>query len=102
MARPLIAEAQHERPGIRYQIKVIDDPAQINAFAVPGGFLYVYSGLLLVASDEAEVVGVLGHEIGHIVGRHSANSSPLNSASSYWPDSPSARIPTNSAKSPPN
>ena len=73
VTRPLIAEAQPDRPGIRYQIKVIDDPAQINAFAVPGGFLYVYSGLLLVASDEAEVAGVLGHEIGHIVGRHSAN-----------------------------
>lgn len=62
-----------DRPGIRYRVKVLDDPQQVNAFAVPGGYLYVYSGLLLVLEDEAELAGVLAHEIGHIVGRHSAN-----------------------------
>ncbi len=65
--------AQRDRPGIRYRVKVLDDPKQVNAFAVPGGYLYVYSGLLLVLEDEAELAGVLAHEIGHIVGRHSAN-----------------------------
>lgn len=73
VAAPLVNQAQQDRPNIRYRIKVLDDPAQINAFAVPGGFLYVYSGLLLIAEDEAELAGVLAHEIGHIVGRHSAN-----------------------------
>ena len=102
VARPLIAEAQHERPGIRYQIKVIDDPAQINAFAVPGGFLYVYSGLLLVASDEAEVAGVLGHEIGHIVGRHSANQLAAQFGIELLAGLALREIPTHSAKSPPN
>ena len=52
---------------------MLDDPKEINAFAVLGGYLYVYSGLLLIAEDEAEIAGVLAHEIGHIVGRHSAN-----------------------------
>lgn len=73
VAEALIPFALEDRPGIRYHVKVLDDPEQINAFAVPGGYLYVYSGLLLIAEDEAEVAGVLAHEIGHIVGRHSAN-----------------------------
>ena len=73
VADPLITNALADRPNIRYNIKVIDDPKQINAFAVPGGFLYVYSSLLLTAQDEAEIAGILAHEIGHIVGRHSAN-----------------------------
>lgn len=72
-ATPLINNALQDRANIQYQIKVLDDPAQINAFAVPGGYLYVYSGLLLIADDEAELAGVLAHELGHIVGRHSAN-----------------------------
>ena len=65
--------ALRNRPGIRYRVKVLDDPQQVNAFAVPGGYLYVYSGLLLVLEDEGELAGVLAHEFGHIVGRHSAN-----------------------------
>ena len=65
--------ALRDRPGLRYRVKVLDDPEQVNAFAVPGGYLYVYSGLLLIAEDEAELAGVLAHEIGHIVGRHSIN-----------------------------
>ena len=69
----LLPPALEDRPGIDYHVKVLDDPEQINAFAVLGGFLYIYSGLLLTAEDESEVAGVLAHEIGHIVGRHSAN-----------------------------
>ncbi len=61
------------RSGVRYRVKVLDDPKQVNAFAVIGGYLYVYSGLLLAMEDEAELAGVLAHEIGHIVGRHSVN-----------------------------
>ena len=73
VAATLIPFALEDRPGIDYHVKVLNDPEEINAFAVPGGFLYVYSGLLLIAEDEAEIAGVLAHEIGHIVGRHSIN-----------------------------
>ena len=55
-----------------YHIHVIDDPKTVNAFATPGGHLYLYSGLLAAASTESEVVGVLAHELGHVVAHHSA------------------------------
>lgn len=59
------------RPDIAYQFKVIasDD---INAFALPGGFIYVNSALIEEADNEAELAGVLAHEIGHVVARHGA------------------------------
>jgi predicted Zn-dependent protease len=44
----------------------------VNAFALPGGYVYVTRGLLALARDEAELAGVLGHEIGHVVARHTA------------------------------
>ncbi len=50
-------------------IKVVRDET-VNAFALPGGFFYVNTGLVLAARDEAELAGVMGHEIAHIVGRH--------------------------------
>jgi predicted Zn-dependent protease len=50
-------------------VKVIDSPG-INAFALPGGFLYVNSGLLLTADSEAQIAGVMGHEIAHVAARH--------------------------------
>jgi predicted Zn-dependent protease len=60
-----------ERPGLPWQFTVVDQPA-INAFAVPGGFIYITRGILPFLDDEAELVGVLGHEIGHVTARHSA------------------------------
>ncbi len=62
---------QSARPGIAYQFKVVDT-AEFNAFALPGGFIYVHRGLIDAADDESELVGVLGHEIGHVVARHGA------------------------------
>jgi predicted Zn-dependent protease len=50
-------------------IKVIDNP-QVNAFALPGGYLFVHTGLLLKADTEAEVAGVLAHELAHVAARH--------------------------------
>jgi len=50
--------------------RVLRDPA-INAFALPGGFIYVNSGLLATASSAQEVAGVLAHEMGHVLARHS-------------------------------
>ena len=53
-------------------VKVIDDPS-LNAFALPGGFLYVNSGLVLAADEEAQVAGVIAHEIAHAAARHWAS-----------------------------
>ena len=52
------------------EIRVVED-SQINAFALPGGFIYVNTGLIEFARDESELAGVMGHEIAHIAGRHS-------------------------------
>jgi predicted Zn-dependent protease len=60
-----------ERPSLPWQFTVVDQPA-INAFAVPGGFIYLTRGILPFLADEAELAGVLGHEIGHVTARHSA------------------------------
>jgi predicted Zn-dependent protease len=54
---------------IPFTIKIIDSP-DVNAFALPGGFLYVNSGLILAADSEAEVAGVMAHEIAHVTARH--------------------------------
>ena len=60
-----------ERPNLPWQFTVVDQPA-INAFAVPGGFIYLTRGILPFLANEAELVGVIGHEIGHVTARHSA------------------------------
>lgn len=58
-----------ERPHLPWSFAVVDAPA-INAFAVPGGFIYLTRGILPFLDDEAELAGVLGHEIGHVTARH--------------------------------
>ena len=65
-----IAKAS-KRNDIPYRFRVVNTD-EVNAFAVPGGYLFVNRGLLETADNECEVAGVLGHEIGHVVGRHSA------------------------------
>ncbi len=60
-----------ELPDLDFTFTVLDDDI-VNAFALPGGFVYISRGLLGLANTEAELAGVLGHEIGHITGRHSA------------------------------
>ena len=57
---------------IPFTFKVIDNPA-LNAFALPGGFIYVHSGLLMAAEEEDELAGVLSHEIAHVTARHWAS-----------------------------
>ena len=64
--------AASERPQLPWAFQVVDDPA-VNAFALPGGFIYVTRGILAHLNSEAELAGVLGHEIGHVTARHSAN-----------------------------
>ncbi len=63
--------ATAERKDVTYTFTVLDTP-DVNAFAVPGGYVYITRGLLALANNEAEVAGVLGHEIGHINARHTA------------------------------
>ena len=60
-----------DRQDIEYNFTIVDDTSTVNAFALPGGYLYVYSGLILKAENEAELAGVLAHEVGHVVGKHS-------------------------------
>ncbi|PIQ95300.1 MAG: hypothetical protein COV67_15620 [Nitrospinae bacterium CG11_big_fil_rev_8_21_14_0_20_56_8] len=54
-----------------YQFKIVDS-SEINAFALPGGFIYVTTGLLAVLNNESQLAGVLGHEIGHVTFHHAA------------------------------
>ena len=62
--------AASERPHLPWSFTVLDDPS-VNAFAVPGGFLYVTRGILTHFNSEAEMAAVLGHEVGHVTARHS-------------------------------
>ena len=63
----------HSDAKIPFTIKVIDSD-EINAFALPGGFFYVNKGLILVADNEAEVAGVMAHEIAHVAARHAVEN----------------------------
>jgi predicted Zn-dependent protease len=60
-----------ETPELRFTFTVLDSPV-VNAFALPGGYVYVTRGLMAIASDEAELAGVIAHEIGHVTARHAA------------------------------
>ncbi|MFH0842139.1 MAG: M48 family metalloprotease [Bacteroidota bacterium] len=59
------------RPTLQYHIKILNSPV-VNAFAVPGGYIYLTRGILAQLNNEAELMGVIGHEMGHITARHSA------------------------------
>ena len=63
--------AVSERPDLEWHFRVIDSPV-INAFALPGGYIYITRGILAVLNSEAQLAGVLGHEIGHVTARHGA------------------------------
>lgn len=60
------------RPNLEYHYRILDSPV-INAFAVPGGYIYFTRGILAQFNNEAELIGVLGHEMGHITARHSVS-----------------------------
>ena len=63
---------ESERPNLPWTFAVIDDPVP-NAFALPGGFIFVTRGMMSLMNSEAELASVLGHEIGHVTARHSVN-----------------------------
>jgi predicted Zn-dependent protease len=65
-----LARTSH-RPTLDWHFAVVNQPA-VNAFALPGGFVYITRGILPFLDNEAELAGVLGHEIGHVTARHSA------------------------------
>jgi len=59
------------QPDLPFNFQIMDSPV-VNAFAVPGGYVYVTRGILAYLNDEAELAGTMGHEIGHVAARHSA------------------------------
>ena len=82
LADPLVNEyvnrtgqllVQHSDCKVPFIIKVIDDD-EVNAFALPGGFFYVNTGVILAAEDEAELAGVMAHEIAHVCARHATRN----------------------------
>ncbi len=58
-----------DRPNLQYHFTVLDSP-EVNAFALPGGYVYITRGILAYLNSEAELAAVLGHEIGHVAARH--------------------------------
>jgi predicted Zn-dependent protease len=67
-----LARVSH-RPNLPWTFTIVDSPA-INAFALPGGYVYLTRGILAYLDDESELAGVLGHEIGHVTARHAAQA----------------------------
>ena len=70
--------ARPENEFLRYHFSVIDNDTTVNAFAVPGGYVFMYTGLLKAARNEAEIAGVMAHETGHITQRHGVDAMGLN------------------------
>ena len=73
-----LAAASH-RPGLSYHFLVVDS-AEVNAFALPGGYIYVTRGMLAYLNSEAELAAVLGHELGHVTARHSVQQASAAAA----------------------
>ncbi|RRJ83149.1 peptidase M48 Ste24p [Aestuariirhabdus litorea] len=68
--------ANSHRSELEYQFTVIDTP-DINAFALPGGFIYIHRGLMAYLNSEAELAAVLAHEVGHVTARHSVQQQSM-------------------------
>ena len=81
-----VAHVSH-LPNLEWHFTIVDDPA-INAFAMPGGYIYITRGILPYLNSEAQLAGVLGHEIGHVTHRHTAEQMTQQPASNV------TRIPT--------
>ncbi len=73
--------AKSHRSHLKFHFTVLDSP-QINAFALPGGYIYITRGIMAYLDSEAEIAGVLGHEIGHVTARHSVRQQSGQFASS--------------------
>lgn len=71
-----------ERPNLPWHFTVADVPA-VNAFALPGGYVYITRGILPFLDDESQLAGVLGHEIGHVTARHAASQYSKSTLSQF-------------------
>lgn len=92
-----LARKSH-RNNIRYTFTVLDDPT-VNAFALPGGYIYITTGLMAYLNSEGELAGVLGHEIGHVTARHGVKQQSAGIASAILIDLISKKTGTSSAGS---
>jgi predicted Zn-dependent protease len=79
-----LASKSH-RSNIRYTFTVLDDPS-VNAFALPGGYVYITTGIMAYLNSEGELAGVLGHEIGHITAKHGVQQASAGMATSVLLD----------------
>lgn len=68
----IVASSTAKSSPYQFDFHVLRDPETINAFALPGGQIFITAALLKRLQNEAQLAGVLGHEIGHVIGRHSA------------------------------
>ena len=68
----VLQQSQASQAPYPFEFHLIDDPETINAFALPGGQIFITTGLLQALDAESQLAGVLGHEIGHVVARHGA------------------------------
>jgi predicted Zn-dependent protease len=68
----LVADSFAAKSPYKFSFHVLADPRTVNAFALPGGPIFITEGLLRLLKSEAELAGVLGHEIGHVIARHSS------------------------------
>lgn len=72
VGRKIVNETEAGKSQYKFVFHVLADQNTINAFALPGGQIFITMGLLKLLKTEDELAGVLGHEIGHVIGRHSA------------------------------
>jgi beta-barrel assembly-enhancing protease len=70
LGQRLVAQVPRKERPFDFHFTVIDAPDNVNAFALPGGHIFVYSGLIRAASNEAELASVLGHEVAHVTSGH--------------------------------
>ena len=77
-----LASVSH-RNQLIYHFTILDSP-QVNAFAIPGGYVYITRGMLAYLGSEAELCGVLGHELGHITARHGVKQYSKNQVSNIF------------------
>ncbi len=70
VTRPLTEQAQGPAPAGGWEIVVFDEPKTVNAFALPGGKIGVYTGMLAVSKTPSQLAAVIGHEIGHVIAKH--------------------------------
>jgi len=72
LGEKLVAQSFAAKSPYKFSFHVLADPRTVNAFALPGGPIFITEGLLRLLKSEAELAGVLGHEIGHVIARHSS------------------------------